>query len=312
MDMAVPRRCTLAVRSPVAKGMDMADALTIRAMTRDEMGLLVEWAGREGWRPGLHDADIFWANDPDAFIAAEWRGEVIGGGAITSYGGQFGFMGFFIVRPEFRGRGFGDQLWHARRDRLRARLRPGASIGMDGVFQMQEYYAKGGFVLSHRTLRFSPEHRSVPAAPPDRDGAIVALAEFPFAAVAAYDRTCFPAPRDGFLRAWITQPDSLAVGCRRNGQLAGYAVIRRCDVGARIGPWFADDARAAEALYRAVAGFAPDGPLYVDVPENNAAAMGLVERWGLAPGFGCARMYLGPPPAIRHDRVFGVSSFELG
>ena len=28
--------------------------------------------------------------------------------------------------------------------------------------------------------------------------------------------------------------------------------------------------------------------------------------------FGCARMYFGPVPAIRHERVFGVTTFELG
>ena len=28
--------------------------------------------------------------------------------------------------------------------------------------------------------------------------------------------------------------------------------------------------------------------------------------------FGCARMYLGPFPRIAHERVFGVTTFELG
>jgi GNAT superfamily N-acetyltransferase len=131
-----------------------ADGLVIRNMRRAEVDVLVEWAAREGWNPGLHDADAFWANDPDAFIAAELDGEVIGGGAITSYDGEFGFMGFFIVRPEFRGHGYGDVLWNARKNRLLSRLRPGAAIGMDGVLAMQSYYAKGGFVFSHRDVRF--------------------------------------------------------------------------------------------------------------------------------------------------------------
>jgi ribosomal protein S18 acetylase RimI-like enzyme len=278
-------------------------------MTRRELDQLVGWAAREGWNPGLHDAGLFWATDPDAFIAADLNGELIGGGAITAYNGEFGFMGFFIVRPEYRGQGLGDTLWHARRERLIARLHPGASIGMDGVFAMQDYYAKGGFVFSHRNLRFRAEISERPLLD---DPDIVPLATLPFEQVLAYDRTCFPAERATFLSGWITQPDALAVGCRREGRLSGYGVARRCREGYKIGPLFADDARAANALYARLAHFAQGGPLFLDSPENNPAAMALVRQQGMTEVFGCARMYLGPPPAIAHARVFGVTTFELG
>ena len=78
----------------------MSNGLATRNMTRAEVDELVGWAAAEGWNPGLHDAEVFWATDPAAFIAAEFDGEFIGGGAITSYNGEFGFMGFFIVRPD--------------------------------------------------------------------------------------------------------------------------------------------------------------------------------------------------------------------
>ena len=288
----------------------MSIPLVIRNMLRPELDELVRWAAREGWNPGLHDAGLFWATDPEAYIAADLDGQLIGGGAITSYGGEFGFMGFFIIRPEFRGRGLGDILWHARRDRLLARLRPGASIGMDGVFAMQDYYAKGGFVFSHRNLRFQVDI----AEPPEWTSGeeIIPLAEFAFDEVQAYDRTCFPAPRPRFLQGWINQPDALALGCRRNGRLAGFGVARRCLQGCKIGPLFADDAEVAEALYADLAGFATGGPLYLDAPENNPEAMALVQRHGMTEVFGCARMYLGPFPAVAQERVFGVTTFELG
>jgi GNAT superfamily N-acetyltransferase len=290
----------------------MSNELVVRNMNRSEVDELVEWAAQEGWNPGLHDAERFWATDPAAFIAADLDGELIAGGAITSYDGEFGFMGFFIVRPEFRGRGFGNALWHARRDRLLARLRPGSSIGLDGVFAMQDYYARGGFVFSHRDMRFRidiPAHASTARVENEH---IVPLATVPFDQVLEYDRTCFPALRSTFLKGWISQPDALALGCRRDGKLSGYGVVRRCREGCKIGPLFADDVRVAEALFTQLAGFAAGGPLFLDVPENNSAAIGLAHQHRMVEVFGCARMYLGPPPVLAHEHVFGVTTFELG
>jgi GNAT superfamily N-acetyltransferase len=280
-------------------------------MNRAEVNELLAWAAGEGWNPGLNDADAFWATDRWAFIAADLDGELIGGGAITSYGREFGFMGLFIVRPEYRGQGFGHQLWHARRERLLGRLDSGATIGMDGVFAMQDYYAKGGFLFSHRNVRFQMDVTEDPM-PSYADGQIVPLTTVPFDEVVAYDRACFPAPRQNFLRAWITQPESLSLALVRDGTLRGVGVVRRCQEGCKIGPLFAHDSLAAEALFGRLAEFAAGGPLFLDVPENNPGAAELVERHGMTEVFGCARMYLGPPPHIAYERVFGVTTFELG
>lgn len=290
----------------------MPNAPVIRSMTRSEVDELVGWAAREGWNPGLHDAELFWATDPAAFIAAELDGELIGGGAITSYDGEFGFMGFFIVRPEFRGRGLGNVLWHARRERLLARLRPGASIGLDGVFAMQGFYAKGGFVFSHRSMRFRAEipARRANSSVDDKD--IVPLAAIAFEQVLDYDRACFPVSRPIFLKVWLSQPDALALACQREGKLSGYGVVRRCREGCKIGPLFADNALVAHALYRHLAGFAAGGPLFLDAPEKNPAAIEFARQHRMIEVFGCARMYLGPPPVLAHERVFGVTTFELG
>ena len=114
------------------------------------------------------------------------------------------------------------------------------------------------------------------------------------------------------MTGWIAQPDSLALGYRRAGHLSGYGVVRRCREGCKIGPLFADDAQAATALLAHLAAFAAGGPLFLDVPENNPAALALVRQVRMREVFGCARMYLGPPPALAHPRIFGVTTFELG
>ncbi len=285
----------------------MADDLMIRAMTRAELDTLVEWAAAEGWNPGLHDAEIFWQTDPHGFVAAELDGDLIGGGSIVSYDGLFGFMGVFIVRPDRRSQGLGRRLWFHRRDLLRLRLQPTAAIGMDGVFDMQPFYAAGGFVFSHRDLRFE----GVGAAAARGEG-IVDLAEVPFGELLAYDAAHFPAPRQRFLEAWIGQPGGRALALRDAQGLRGYGVIRPCRQGYKIGPLFADAPEFAEALYAALADHAAGAPVYLDVPENNPAAMALAARHGLKEVFGCARMYFGPPPRLPDGEIYGVTTFELG
>ncbi len=283
------------------------DALRIRAMDRDELDVLVGWAAREGWNPGRGDAALFWEADSEGYVAAEVDGALIGGGSIVSYGGRYGFMGFFIVEPAWRGRGLGARLWHHRRDALRARLRPGAAIGMDGVVAMQPFYARGGFAWAGRDVRYEGEG----AAGPVPAGLVDARA-VPADDLAAYDAVRFAVPRAAFVRRWVAQPGALALAAVSRGRLRGYGVVRPCLRGHKVGPLFADDPATAAALLDGLATHAPGEPLVLDVPQDNAAAVALATGRGMRPAFECARMYLGPPPRVPLDQVFGVTTFELG
>jgi GNAT superfamily N-acetyltransferase len=285
--------------------------LTCRAMRRTELDLALDWAAAEGWNPGLRDADAFWAADPEGFLLAELGdAEPVGCISVVRYGPAFGFLGFYIVRPEWRGQGHGLALWRAGMARLGDRC-----VGLDGVVAQQDNYRRSGFALAHRNIRFGVEQVAAaaavsPALP--RGMAVVPAATLPFAAIAAFDATCFAAPREAFLRAWLATPGHVALAALRDGRVAGYGVVRPCRLGAKIGPLFAEEADAATGLFASLAEAAPAGPLFLDVPEPNAAAVALARAAGMAPVFETARMYTRPPPPVRAERVFGVTSFELG
>lgn len=276
-------------------------------MRRDELDALVGWAADEGWNPGLHDAEVFWATDPEGFMAAESGGELAGGGAIVSYGGRFGFMGLFIVAPAHRGRGLGRRLWHERRTRLLHRLEPGAAIGMDGVPAMRDFYARGGFRAAGRSARFE----GVGAAAPTPAG-LVEAREVPFGDLLAYDAGRFPAPRPAFLEPWLAQPGARALAAVADGRILGYGVVRPCRRGFKVGPLFAADARVASDLLTGLGDRAAGEPLFLDAPEANPVAAALARARGMREVFACVRMYHGPAPRLPCREIFGVTTFELG
>lgn len=281
--------------------------LLIRPMRRDELAQLIDWAAEEGWNPGVDDVELFWETDPEAFIAAELGGDLVGGGSIVRYGRHFGFMGLFIVRRDQRGHGLGDRLWNERKRRLLARLEEPKTVGMDGVFAMQDFYAEGGFRVFSRSFRFAGT-----AAGRTAPGGTVELSTLPLEEIDAYDRRHFPAPRTDFLARWIAQERGHAVGVRRDGRLRGFGVLRRCRTGCKIGPLFADDPATAELLFVDLTRRVPAECVFLDVPENNPAGLALARSHGMVESFGCARMYLGPPPQLPAHEIFGITTFELG
>ena len=83
---------------------------TISPMSRADLDVAVGWAAAEGWNPGLEDADAFLAADPGGFLMGRLDGEPVACISVVRYGATYGFLGFYICRPEFRGQGLGLQM----------------------------------------------------------------------------------------------------------------------------------------------------------------------------------------------------------
>ncbi|MEN8649598.1 GNAT family N-acetyltransferase [Streptomyces sp. 21So2-11] len=277
----------------------------ITVASADDMGLLRDWADAEGWNPGHADGPAFFATDPQGFLIGRLDGEPAGCISVVRYGAAFGFLGFYIIRPPLRGRGYGIQLWRAGTERL-----AGRNVGLDGVIDQQPNYRKSGFNSAWNNIRYEGTPTGDVALP---DGVtLVDARTLPFDRLAAYDRRFFPTARDGFLASWITAPRRTALAALHDGELRGFAVRRDCAAASRIGPLYAASPEVAAALVGALAATTPGEPVAIDVPDVNTAAVRLVERLGLAPSFETARMYTGPAPEIDRAGLFGVTSLELG
>jgi Acetyltransferase (GNAT) domain len=65
-------------------------------------------------------------------------------------------------------------------------------------------------------------------------------------------------------------------------------------------------------LLRAFQPHCQGAPLFLDVPDNNPAALELCRSFQMTEVFGCVRMYYGRPPTLQHSRIFGITTLEVG
>jgi len=275
----------------------------IRVLDIDGISTAAEWARREGWNPGLKDAEAFAAEDREGFLGLFLDGEIAATISLVGYGPGFGFLGFYICRPDLRGKGLGLELWNAALAR-----KPARTVGLDGVTAQQHNYRKSGFVLAHENIR----HGGLkPGGYAQSDPSLHSLAAADATAAERFElqHRLFPASRARFLTEWLRQ-DALALW--RDGQMVGYGVIRQCHEGWKVGPLFAGNVADAETILRGLLTRAPEGMIYLDTPGTNRAAIDLATSLGWTPMFETARMYRGPAPDLDTAKVFGITTFELG
>ncbi|MGO8499579.1 GNAT family N-acetyltransferase, partial [Rhizobium ruizarguesonis] len=70
----------------------------------------------------------------------------VGSISVVKYGESFAFLGLYIVHHDFRGKGYGKEIWAAGIASAGDR-----TIGLDGVAAQQDNYRKAGFEPDYST-----------------------------------------------------------------------------------------------------------------------------------------------------------------
>ena len=284
--------------------MFVSTSLKIRPMKSLEIDFAMKLAATEGWNPGLNDGPVFFRTDPNGFFVAEYNDELIGCISAVKYSREFGFIGLYIVKPEFRGKGIGMQLWNKA-----IRYLDGTNIGLDGVVEQQNNYQKSGFSFAYNNIRFRYRHNKSFAT--SKSVRIVQSTDLN--KVIEFDYTYFPANRSAFLPLWLFQTDGQAYLITQKNKITGLIVIRKCINGYKIGPLYAADINIANVLFQSALTKIPlDSMVYLDIPEPNANANQLASHHQMEKVFETARMYTKYTPNINLQNIYGVTTFELG
>lgn len=213
----------------------------------------MKWAKELQWNPGCFDAKVFLAADPNGFFLAldKATGEFVGCVCGVRYGLDKGFIGIYIVRKEFRGRGIGMALFSKAMQHLEGRI-----VALDAVEEQIPNYQKWNLKVTRWNSRYKTifnfdrirgcEDANSGLLTHDLPTSVTDLVE-----IAAFDRACIGMDRStpGFFKAFFSQPD---LKCVRSADGWGILVIRRAADGYRAGPFYAKTPRIARSLMHAL------------------------------------------------------------
>ncbi|KAH3854461.1 uncharacterized protein F36G3.2-like [Dreissena polymorpha] len=198
-------------------------SVTVRpARDGDEKLMLEFWASVDG-DISLCDHKANMVLDPNyLMVAVDKNDEPVGYGGLTQAASDIFYLGNFIVREDFRGKGIGKLIWQALLGRAGDR-----NIALDAVTYMEDWYAKNGFKFRSSKVGFfkvcvnEDMKQAVPSEYTCRH-----ITDDIWPMVMKYDRKIYPTfDRERILRAWLGVDGTRAVVALHGNKVVGYGSI---------------------------------------------------------------------------------------
>lgn len=288
-----------------ATGLTAAGRFRVAQASRIQWAAIEGWIQREGWDPGLADADVYFGQDPRAFFIGLLDGALVSALSVVNYGPRIAFLGNYLVVSEHRGRGIGLATWRV------AILHAGdRAIGLEAIPEQVSTYRRAGFSGLYATIGFKgriPDVRRT-----QLDPHVVPYLARHSAQISALDGRCFPQNRPTFADTWATAPGHRTLVRTRGTDVTGYGVIRPSTHGHRIGPLVADTEADAIALVDALIAPFPGSMVTVHTPEPNASARLMATSRGLTEVSRTTRMYTQQVRPTALTNCYAIGSLAYG
>lgn len=286
--------------------------ITIGTMSKRDLDMAFSWAEKEKWNLGWTEIESFYAADPDGYRMLWLDGIPIASLASVKYS-DFAFFGLYIVIPEFRGQGYGKLLW----DISMHSVKTCTSMGLNSVMNQIGTYNKEGFVLSHLNTRWNTSLFSRPTKKNRKP-------EFPLSRsvslkdIVDLDIETSGITRPAFWKKALERPSSFYIASNDGNKIRGFAMISTCPEGYKLGPIYAANERIAGDLILKLWQYAKERSgnehtsIQIDTTEGNPHAESIAKKLCFEPVFKTGRMYKGTQPSINEEKVFGLSTLEIG
>ena len=295
----------------------MDDFLAIKPLCDSDIDFVTEISRKEGFAPGVGDLGIYQNTDKQGLWVGWLNDKPIGCIAGVRYNQNYGFLGLFLVIEEYRGRGFGLQLWK----KALNHLSDIPCVGLEAAPERITDYSKWGFTISSRTTRWQwlgdgKLHEENSWNYDLNDFIFVEGDSIPRDAVEKFDEKRETTPRPHFLSDWLNHPAGKVIAVTDKENVChGFGRIRPCLLqdgdGWRIGPLMADSPKLLKILLKKLIDSHP-GLIIIDAPGLNNYASEVFKQLGFQSKSETFRMYKGYQPPVSMNDVYGLACLELG
>lgn len=316
--------------------------MQIRQCTLEEAkSCFYEWAREEQWNPGLEGAElqqVYYPTDSQGFFVGliedpdiPGKEKIISAISGVRYGLKSGWVGYYIVHPKERGKGYGHAIFkHAI---LHMGDRP--YVGLDAVIQQVPNYEKSGFVGVWENQRRAGSIDNIISKLSSLESlteiSCSNLCDVPIDQINDLEIRYNGLTRPRFIQNWVefhSQSEKLGrfgYAMMEHGRLVGYGCARAATTSFRVGPIFAESLDIAKALlYKLAISVKTAMDAKNDIPSSikpnfevdicaaNSQAASFFDSLDMPNTFPSIRMWKGQPPKVDIDGIFALSTLELG
>jgi ribosomal protein S18 acetylase RimI-like enzyme len=243
-----------------------------RAVSADEVrSCHIEWGANEQWNTSMNDADSLFAQDPNGFFIGELTDEngtrPIASLQVARYDCDYAHIAAYQVLRDYRGKGYGKQLWDYAMEYAYA---DGRTLGLDGAVAQQNNYKKIGFVEAFYSYRYRTDASNIRKIAENNKYTsgfeLKSAMNVSFDDVLAYDTKYVGAPRSKFIKSLLTRNDAKSLVALNGKKIIGLAVIRKSMEGWRFGPLYAESSQIARELFVSLSDKV-QGTVFIETPK---------------------------------------------
>ncbi|WP_106691407.1 GNAT family N-acetyltransferase [Paracoccus methylarcula] len=276
-----------------------------RRIAPEDRALLHELTVGVFWPHRAHDLDMF-ISLGEGYLATDEIGRALGSAMYFRAGDDFAMLGMMVTAPRLQTLGTGRWL-------LRRVMRDceGCDLRLSATRQGYRLYESAGFTPLHTIRQHQGTVRGVAVPEPVPGMTIRTMTSVDVPVIRALDRHAYGAERRVTLDRMLDLSSGLVI--ETDGEIRGFAMLRKFGRGMVIGPLVAEDDRMAMALAAPLIQRHQGGFMRLDTPVQSEAFSEFLTDAGMVLHDTVTEMYHGTQRRpLKGMQIYGLASHSLG